>query len=165
MNAEGNGNSLHARNSNENRAMNYMRGRMFHVDDPKMTLAYHSLLGEAEERCDRIIMVGMNLAPNTREWREAPRMFFDSAQHAMYDSIAYEYIDDFDNSLTIDPSYKGTHFTSLDEQAAHFHYDSIQPDYVDTTCQMVVCRPSPFNICFCYDGFQNLTGARRFFGI
>lgn len=43
--------------------------------------------------------------------------------------------------------------------------DSIQPDYVDTTCQMVVCRPSPFNICFCYDVFQNLTGARRFFGI
>ena len=43
--------------------------------------------------------------------------------------------------------------------------DSIQPNYVDTSCRMVVCRPAPFNICFCYDGFEKLKGARKLFGV
>ena len=129
MNADSNGQSLHAINSNENTAMNYMRSRMFHADDPRMHMAYHLLLGQAEARCDRIMMVQMNLAPNTREWRKVPRMYFDSAQHAMYDSIAYEYIDDFDDSFAIDPSYDGTHFASLDGQADSFHYDQNEAEF------------------------------------
>ena len=51
------------------------------------------------------------------------------------------------------------------EKSIYDAIDSIQPNYVDTSCRMVVCRPSPFNICFCYDGFEKLQGARKLFGV
>ena len=129
MNAEDNRNSLHARNSNQNRAMNYMRSRL---DNIALGRAYNSLLSQADARCGRILMVGMNLAPDTREWREIPRTFFDSAQHALYGSIAYEYIDDFDDFLKIDPIDPvdgAAKFASLDEQTNSFNFVANQAQF------------------------------------
>ena len=121
MNADYNGYSLHSPHFYENRAMQYMRGRMYLSAD-HMHTAYTLLHSQVDAICEKIMMINMNVAPNTREWRETPGIFFDSAQHAMYDSIAYEYIDDTDNLPKIDPSYY-PYFASLAEQAYHFNYD------------------------------------------
>ena len=118
MNAEYHGYSLHAPAFPDNRAMQYMRGRV-PLSDIQMRRGYKMLLGQVDARCEKIMMVNMHVDPNTRHWREVPRIFFNSAQHAMYDAIAYEYIDDIDNL----PKITGPYFASLDEQANHFDYD------------------------------------------
>lgn len=133
MNADYNGQSQHARDANANRAMEYIRNRI-PINYPPLKDAYDMLRQQAESTCGRILMVPMEIAygPGSEEWIELPRIFFDSAKYAMYDSIAYEYtdVDDLGNKFTfIDPSFEYTHFASLAAQADSFRYGENEAEF------------------------------------
>ena len=128
MNADYNGQSQHARDSNENRAMEYIRNRI-RITIPPLRDAYDMLLSQAKATCERIFMAPMEIANG---YQLEPRILFDSAKYAMYDSIAYEYtdVDDLGIEFTIiDPSFEYTHFASLAAQADSFDYGENEAEF------------------------------------